>query len=286
MREVVVGIDPDQAEAVLVRAVAEARTSGRALRVARVCANGEVADPRQPPVGLGCEQLDRAMESARTLCGGPARVEVTGEVLTGETGPALLASAADAGLLVVGTGGVGTVRAALFGSVAYYVVHDGATPVMVVPERAAADTAVTRVVVGVDGSPESRASLRWAADAARRHDCPLLVLRAWLLSNVPGADCASLRGMEADCLHWLEAELARVLPDPPERLQLAVPHAGAAGALLEAAQPTDLLVLGSRGQGGFEDLVLGSTAAQVAPHARCPVVLVRDGEARLDEQPH
>ena len=147
--------------------------------------------------------------------------------------------------------------------------------------------ATARIVVGVDGSDESRRAAQWALEEARLRRASLHVVHAFpetyivphgpsIPSLVRSVQNASGRPEAA-----LEASLAGILNgDVPVRREL-VPGP-AAPALLAAARGADLLVVGSRGRGGFSGLFLGSVSQQVASHAPCPVVVVT-GEQTGDE---
>jgi len=164
------------------------------------------------------------------------------------------------------------------GSVTDELLHHAACPVLVVPDRAYAPW--QRVVVGLDGSENSRAALRWAATVARALGIPLTLVRAWMLSTLPGTvtggpatdeDAADVRG-------WLRDELARCGPldEQPLEVDALAVHLGATAALLGIAGRDDLLVVGARGQGGFAGLVLGSVAMQCARHAKGSLAVVPD----------
>jgi nucleotide-binding universal stress UspA family protein len=138
---------------------------------------------------------------------------------------------------------------------------------------------VSVVAVGVDGSAGSERALRWAASYARATGARLRAVRAWSYLDQPaerfdpawGEDEAR-RGLD-DALAALGDELAGVEVERLVVCDLAAP------ALLDAAKDADLVVVGSRGIGGFEGLRLGSVSSQVAHHAACPVVVV-PGEER------
>lgn len=139
---------------------------------------------------------------------------------------------------------------------------------------------MTRIVVGVDRSVASASALRWAVEEASRADADLLVMHAYRAASArghpskpvgdavePTADEAALTRLsefiEAAGVDLEGVEITRRL------------HAGrAADGLLDAARTAGLLVVGSRGAGGFEGLLLGSTAEHCARHATCPVVVV------------
>ena len=139
-----------------------------------------------------------------------------------------------------------------------------------------------RIVVGVDGSEQSRRALRWAFDEAERRQARLDVVCAWDAPFGPtwgtlGTDVAAY---ETAALRLLEQEVTKM---PSGTASITVDqHAlrGSAGSVLVGlSREADLIVVGSRGRGGFAGLRLGSVSAQVAHHADCPVVIVHQREA-------
>lgn len=136
------------------------------------------------------------------------------------------------------------------------------------------------ILVGHDGSRASAAAVRWAAELAAKLDTPVHVLRAWVVTNAPRPSTAEpgymppLADYEAAVLDDLRADLDGLgLPDSVA-LHLHASHGRSSQRVLEAAKGADLLVVGSRGEGGFKGLGFGSTADQVSRHAPCPVVIV------------
>ncbi|WP_107058132.1 universal stress protein [Streptomyces globisporus] len=138
---------------------------------------------------------------------------------------------------------------------------------------------VSRVVVGVDGSPSSYAALRWAVRQAWRTGATLDVVGVY---DVPGAtgwseppvDAAFEGEQAAKALsEELDSVLSRLGEVPP--LEQHVVRGNPAEVLIEASARAELLVVGSRGRGGFASLLLGSVSQQCAVHASCPVVIVR-----------
>lgn len=139
-----------------------------------------------------------------------------------------------------------------------------------------------RIVVGVDGSDLSRAALRWAVRWALRADEEVSALMAWTMPYHGSAFAAPLtpifdpdelqRAHEQELASIVSAIDASELSSPIERLVI---QANAAAALLAAAEDADMVVVGSRGHGGFVGLLLGSVGQQVVNHARCPVVVIR-----------
>ena len=138
-----------------------------------------------------------------------------------------------------------------------------------------------RIVVGIDGSQGARQALDWAVAEAKLRDAHLMVIHAWLEpAAVAVGSVITVGGVEPEIFEeTAQRTMADVLGavDTSELSQGIDSHvvAGApARALLDAAKDADLLVVGSRGLGGFSGLLLGSVSQQVAHHATCPVVIV------------
>ena len=143
------------------------------------------------------------------------------------------------------------------------------------------------IVVGVDGSEESRGALAWAVEEGRLRQAPVLAIHAWELPMVPAptglvppsvevaTDLTELRQGAADLVEAMVREIAGDAADVEIR-PLAVEDKPV-NALLDAAEQNDaqMIVVGSRGHGGFVALLIGSTSDQVARHATCPVVIHR-----------
>jgi nucleotide-binding universal stress UspA family protein len=133
-----------------------------------------------------------------------------------------------------------------------------------------------RVVVGVDGSPESRQALRWAARIAGPVGAHLEAVNAWDYPATYGW-AAWPAGWEParDAHQALTAVVDEVFDEHrPPGIELIVREGGAARVLLEQAKGATMLIVGSRGHGGFAGLLLGSVSANVAEHADCPVLVV------------
>ena len=138
----------------------------------------------------------------------------------------------------------------------------------------------SRVVVGVDGSEHSRLALAWAAEEATIRDVGLDVVLAWTLLSQPGREQPKPDYGDADARAVLEQLVADTLGNArPAELALRPINDLAARALIDASEDAAIVVVGSRGLGGFRELLLGSVSAQVVRHARCPVVVV-PGEER------
>lgn len=137
-----------------------------------------------------------------------------------------------------------------------------------------------RIVIGVDGSDGSVAALRWAVVEANLRGAAVEVLHSWHYPYVGDHPLFVAYGVTHEALveaaqAVLDRTLAAIGTLPPGvRVEPILIQGGAATALLDAAQGADLLVVGSRGHGGFAGLLLGSVSQQCAHHAHCPVVIV------------
>lgn len=137
------------------------------------------------------------------------------------------------------------------------------------------------IVVGVDGSEGSKLALRWACDEARRIDgAQVLAVATWTYPVVAASPWMGGYDMPLDLTEAttqaLDESVAEVVSEgfPADRISTKVVCGPAAGTLIEIGQGADLLVVGSRGLGGFTGLLLGSVSHQVAAHAPCPVIVV------------
>lgn len=136
-----------------------------------------------------------------------------------------------------------------------------------------------RIVVGVDGSAGSISALRWALDEARLRETSVELVHAWHLPALTLAAPYAAPWISGD----LEPQEAQVLEDALELLggesgdvevDSTLVNGMVVKALIDISEDADLLVVGSRGRGGFKGLLLGSVSQQCAMHARCPVVIV------------
>ncbi|MHA7133473.1 universal stress protein [Oerskovia turbata] len=217
-----------------------------------------------------------------------AGVTTTAAIATGDAAGVLVELSKDYGMVVVGTRGKGGFAERLLGTVSSALPAHSRCPTVVVPLKSGADdagelpavTPLKRIVVGVDGSP--------SADIALRH--AIRQARAW------GAELVAVAGVPvgagAGLLAWLPASIdhQQVLDDVTEGLNVIVDRHEAenpdvsikrivldgtgAELLTEFSTASDLIVVGSRGRGGFTGLLLGSTSQAVLHHSACPVMVV------------
>lgn len=136
------------------------------------------------------------------------------------------------------------------------------------------------ILVAHDGSTHANGALRTAARWAGAMTTHVTVVRAWNLSTAPRPDSWApgymppLEDFEAATLRALEQDVKPVRTAYPDvMITAAVVHGSPAEKLIEASNLVDLIVVGSRGHGGFAGLVLGSVSEQVVRHAQCPVLV-------------
>jgi nucleotide-binding universal stress UspA family protein len=134
---------------------------------------------------------------------------------------------------------------------------------------------MTRVIVGIDGSPCSQAALRWAEDYAKTTNTSLTLVTAWHWPTSYGIPVA-YEGFdpEEDARKVVEAAAADV-DLARDRVTTVIAQGQPGDVLVSAAKTGDLLVVGSRGHGVLAGAVLGSTSSYCVHHANCPVVVVR-----------
>ena len=229
-------------------------------------------------------------------------VEVTATVATGDATGVLVELSHEVAVAVVGTRGRGGFADRVLGTVSSALPAHAYCPTVVVPLRGAPRPAsdvdedslppispVHRIVVGVDGSPQAEIALRAAIIEAKAWGAELIAV-----TGVP-------LGQGAGMLSWLPAAIDReqVLADVTEGLNVVIDRAlvahpgftvrrhvldgSGAELLTEFSTATDLIIVGSRGRGGFAGLLLGSTSQAVLHHASCPVMVVTNRCKPQDE---
>jgi nucleotide-binding universal stress UspA family protein len=203
--------------------------------------------------------------------------------LIGGAAPKVLIEAADdARLIVLGSRGLGGWSGLLVGSVAVQVTTHATCPVLVIPHdpRPHVHHQPT-VVVGVDGSKASTKAIDFAFEQADARHARVVAVHAWTSPFLTYADGASMLQFDEDKIRdeskLLVAEsVAGAAADHPDVECTTELVTGSAGqALLRRSETADLIVVGSRGHGGFTGLLLGSVSQTVLHHTHCPIAIVR-----------
>ncbi|HEX5115311.1 MAG TPA: universal stress protein [Pseudonocardiaceae bacterium] len=202
-------------------------------------------------------------------------LEVDIRVRTGPSASALIEESSDALLMVLGSRGLGGFTGVLVGSTAVVLVAHGHCPVAVIRPG----TADGPVVVGVDGSPASETAVALAFDEASLRGAELVAVHTWL-DYGPYAPYA-VAEIDWDAVDQRQQELlAQRLAGwqekyPDVTVRRVVRQDRPARSLLEQAAHAQLLVVGSRGRGGFTGMLVGSTSQALVYHAPCPLLVAR-----------
>lgn len=219
--------------------------------------------------------LDKALSTLE-----PAEaVSIERAVVQGGATNVLVDYSRGADLLVVGHRGRGGFLALHLGSVALQCAQHAECPVAVVRPggQSAPPEHRSRIVVGVDGSEPARRALLWAADEARRRDATLEIVHCWhprvrlplgpvLVTDRPSMEAAA---------HAVVASAMQAVNGRSPQAEAILVDGPAASTLLGASAGAELVVVGTRGHGGFPGLLLGSVSTHVLHHAQCPAVIVR-----------
>lgn len=141
--------------------------------------------------------------------------------------------------------------------------------------------ALDRIVVGVDGSAESALALRWGARIAAAEGTGITVVAAWEYpATYEWAAWPEGYSPETDMEKAAQDVVDAVFgAQRPADLEVLVYEGHPVSVLLKASKGARMLVVGSRGHGGFVGLLLGSVSARVAEHATCPVLVVHGDTA-------
>ncbi|MFI9012294.1 universal stress protein [Actinosynnema sp. NPDC053489] len=229
----------------------------------------------------GRRWLEAAADDVRDLV-----PDVGTSVVREQPAAALVAASRDARLVVVGSQGLGGLLGLVVGSVAVSVAEHGRCPVVVVrdrqPDAGPPDTGP--VVLGVDGSPAGEAAVGFAFRAASARGAALVALLAWvpLLADTPYADRVRVDwdAVEDEQRQALAQRLAGWQEEYPDVVvERRLVRERPAKALVDASGDAQLLVVGTRGLGGFKGMLLGSTSQALIRHAPCPLAVVRPDDA-------
>ncbi|TCC44878.1 universal stress protein [Kribbella pittospori] len=284
---IVIGYDGSPAGAgALHWAIAEAIRSRAPLRIVEAF---EVVVQTRPSPGhvVPLEALRTAREKGLSSLAETVRlqhpgVQVDTILAEGSAAEALVEAAQQARLVVLGSRGLGGWTGLLVGSVAVQVTTHAQCPVVVIPPdlRQHVHEGLT-VVVGVDGSKASARAIEFAFDQAEALQARVVAMHTWTSPFLTYADGASMlqfdEGKIEDEARLLVAEsVAGAAADHPDvKWTTELSNGSAAQALVRRSGSADLVVVGSRGRGGFTGLLLGSVSQSVLHHTQCPIAIVR-----------
>ncbi|MGV0745323.1 universal stress protein [Mycolicibacterium sp. XJ870] len=200
---------------------------------------------------------------------------ISEKLASGHAVGALIDCSRTAELVVVGSRGLGKWSRRLLGSVSSSLVLHAHGPVAVVHQTEGGISPTAPVVVGLDGSPASELATEIAFDEASRRRVELVVVHTWndLDDEFPDVEWADLKPREDRILSEQLAGWAERYPDVAVRRVLMRDRP--ARQLLAQAESAQLVVVGSRGRGGFTGMLLGSVSSEVVHSARIPVIVAR-----------
>ena len=194
--------------------------------------------------------------------------------------PALVDASKTADTVVLGARGMSAARGVFMGSVSVQVAAHAQCPVVIVHDSSAHTAARAPVVVGVDGSEVSSSAIAYAYEQASSRGVGLTVVHAWWLDNIEDAAAAAI--WTVDWQNFAREEQALVaeslagweekFPDVPVRRHSV--RGLPVEALIRQSKNACLVVVGTRGRGGFGGLLLGSVSQGVMHRAQCPVAIV------------
>ena len=286
MGTIIVGVDGSQSSADALRWAAEEAGRRGWATVAVLCwgyldqhhAAGDAFDPGYSEADAQAT-IDASVVAA---LGESATVPVERIVVNDLPARGLLERSMDADLLVVGARGLSPIKELVLGSVSQQCLEHSPIPVVVVKRRPEPHPAFDRIVVGVDGSEASRRAVEWAVEAGRVRRAAVAAVSAW---TPPGAlRRYVMAGPSApEAFETATREILDEIVDGIDAAGLQTPltraviGGDARTVLVEQAETADLVVVGSRGHGGFAGLLLGSVSNHVAQRAGCPVVVLPHG---------
>lgn len=287
-REIVVGIDGSHvSDLALTWAADEAARRGLPLHVHHAYP-WETVYPRAGGLPLPGQELvavekerraaaeslvEQAQEDLRRT---HPDVEVRTTTAPGSPAGMLVDASHGADCVVVGAHGAGWLHDIALGSVSLAVAAHAACPVVVVHAQAP-DRVRSGIVVGVDDAPESQKALEYAFARAAERDAEITAVHTWWMETLVAppllAAWEDVDQAEGTLLHQALAPWQERYPDVKVRWVLVQGHP--ATSLTRASESAELLVVGSRGRGGFASLLLGSVSRSVLHRASCPVVIAR-----------
>lgn len=223
------------------------------------------------------QRLDKVLAQVREKY---PNVEVAGQVVQGNPSYVLAEASRDAFLVVVGARGQGApMSVKLLGGVSDAVATHSHGPIAVITDEAIENPGGP-VVVGVDDSPAAKGAIAFAFETAHARGVPLVAINAWDFGayDAYNADVweFSIDEITAGLKKMVEGQLADGKAKYPEvPVEVRVIRGRAEIALVDESATAGLVVVGSRGRGGFAGLLLGSTSKHVLREAHCPVIVTR-----------
>lgn len=286
-RDVVVGVNGSaESRKAVVWAAREAARRAAALRIVHVWHShaypvdpffiAPIPDVVHEPNTTSHNFVSEAAALAASVA--PA-LDIITETPGGPAAWTLLEHAAEAQLLVIGGTHRGALDRAVFGSVTTHAAAHARCPVVVVrgPQSSATDPALPTgpVVVGVDASSHGQLAAQFAFEYAVAHGLEVVAVQAWPSDSLPHSTDDAILTIERAHVGILTAVGPVSVHYPDVKLTPLAVLGNPVHALLEQSELADLLVVGSRGLGRFEGMLLGSVSAALVHQATCTLAVVR-----------
>lgn len=274
----IVGIDgSENAAEALEWSVTEASHRGDALKIV-YCLHvpmptASFAGTKADPVPMRDYAEGVLAAAAETAHGLDPELAVQTQLVMGQPAAGLVEASKDASLLVVGARGLDAFGSMFMGSVSMRVAAHAGCPTVVIPSNGHRHDHSRPVVVGLDDSPHAIAALRFAVGMASLHGTEVIAVHGREDTSDPGRP----RGVEESERAQAESQLADVIKraNLDREVTTRVVTADPCDALLEAGENASVIVVGSRGRGGFRGMLLGSVSQSVLHGAKGPVIVVR-----------
>jgi nucleotide-binding universal stress UspA family protein len=286
--EIIVAVDgSDPSDAAVRWAACESLLRSVPLKLVHIVGTPTVTRSLMPvPVAAGQWQdaharqiVDGAADLVqRTAKDVGAAADIAGaEIYHSAAIPTLIGLSERAKMIVVGSRGHGALRRGLLGSVSSGLVYGARCPVAVIHDHAT-PAADAPVVVGIDGSQSSELATRIAFEEAAERRVELVAVHAWSdvdLREVPDVDWDAVaqrkvklleKRLSGWCERYADVKVRRVVVRDQPAVHLA-----------EQAENAQLLVVGSRGRGGFAGLMLGSVSSMLTHYVQIPMIVARQG---------
>jgi nucleotide-binding universal stress UspA family protein len=257
-------------------AIDQAQRMRRPLHVLHATGIGIV-----PWTAARLEAQDRIADdaAAKVRAAAPDLLVTRGTVIANPAA-ALVEASATADLVVLACSGLGHAAGVILGAAAHSIAAHASCPVLLTPYNSEW-SATGPVVLGIDASEGSVSALEWAFAEASTRDAPLVVMHTWWWEEPdPFLSGHDSDGDWRDVVETQRLEVAEMLAGwqdkyPEVQVTTTLVRGHATSVLTEASRDAQLLVVGSRGRGGFTGLLLGSVSASLIAQTRCPVTVVR-----------
>lgn len=233
-------------------------------------------------MGSGTDHFERAGE--RVLNRAKNRIQLRDRMIQVTTGltesypaKAMVRASALASMVVVGARGDSLLQVSPLGETAHQVAAHASCPVALVREDHAADNSYHRVTVGMDRSEASAKALEWAFEHAERTGADVQVIHAWQPRDAkdPGLGDASWANYADRIRELVEQRIQEHrAAHPAVKVHTEILQGNPTRTVIHESTESDTLVLGARGDGGFEGLRLGRVAKDALSHSSCPLVIV------------